>query len=93
MCRDVVTGPLPLPRPGRDPIADISEVYPRWRSQNAVKVTHIKWRLLDQAVIFNCVPFQNGNFSYRKEFAPRGSKFFRLRAVPYGMINHFYHIG
>ena len=27
-------------------------------------VTHIKGRLLDKAVIlFNCVPFQNGNFS------------------------------
>ena len=34
------------------------------RSQNAEKVTHIKVRLLDQAVIlFNCVPFQNWNFS------------------------------
>ena len=33
-------------------------------TQNAEKVTHIKGRLLDQAVIlFNCVPFQNGNFS------------------------------
>ena len=38
-------------------------------------------------------PFQNGNFSKRKEFAPRGSEFFPLRAVPNGMINHFYHIG
>ena len=28
-----------------------------------------------------------------KEFAPRGSKFFPLRAVPFGMENHFYHIG
>ena len=25
-----------------------------------------------------------------KEFAPRGSEFFPLRAVPYGMENHFY---
>ena len=33
-------------------------------SQNAEKVTHIKERLPDQAVIlFNCVPYQNGNFS------------------------------
>ena len=55
------------------------------RSQNAEKATHIKGRLLDQAVIlFNCVPPQNGNFSLRKEFAPRGSKFFPLRAVTYG---------
>ena len=30
----------------------------QWRSQNAKKVTHIKGRLLDQAVILhNCVPF------------------------------------
>ena len=28
----------------------------------------------------------------RKEFAPRGSEFFPLRAVPYGVENHFYHI-
>ena len=65
----------------------------QWSSQNAEKVTLIKSRLLDQTVIlFNCDPFHNGNFSYRKEFAPRGSKFFPLRAVPYGMENHFYHI-
>ena len=32
--------------------------------QNAEKVTHIKGRQLDQAMIlFNYVPFQNGNFS------------------------------
>ena len=43
-------------------------------------------------VLFNWVPFQNGNFSYRKEFAPRGSEFFPLRAVAYGMGNHFDHI-
>ena len=62
------------------------------RSQNAENVTHIKGRLPDQAVIlFNCVPFQNGNFSKRKEFAPRGSEFFPLRAVPCGMENYFYH--
>ena len=31
---------------------------------NGVKITHIKGRLLDQTVVlFNCVPFQNGNFS------------------------------
>ena len=36
----------------------------QWRSQNAEKYMHIKGRLLEQAVIFfNCVPFQNGNFS------------------------------
>ena len=44
-------------------------------------------------VLFNCAPFQNGNCSLRKEFACKGSDFFPLRAVPCGMINHFYHIG
>ena len=35
------------------------------RSQNAEKVTHIKGRLLGQAVIlFNCAPFQNGKRSF-----------------------------
>ena len=68
--------------------------FQSWRSQNAKNVTHIKGRLHDQAVnLFHCVPLQNGNFSYRKELAPRGSKFFPLRAVRYGMINHFYHTG
>ena len=33
-------------------------------SKNAEKATHIKGRLLDEAVVLsNCVPFQNGNFS------------------------------
>ena len=36
----------------------------QWRSQNAENVTHVKGRLPAQAVIlFNCVAFQNGNFS------------------------------
>ena len=36
----------------------------KWRSQKAEKVTHTKGRLLEQAMIlFNCVPFQNGNLS------------------------------
>ena len=46
------------------PIAPMAIYHMQWRSQNAVKGTHIKERLLDQAVIpFNCVPFRNGNFS------------------------------
>ena len=65
----------------------------QWRSQNAAKVTHVKERLLDQAVILlNCAPFHNGNFPGRKEFAPRRSEFLSLRAVPYDMENHFNHI-
>ena len=35
-------------------------------------------------------PFSNGNFVKSKEFAPRGSEFFPLKAVPNGMENHFY---
>ena len=55
-------------------------VEEQWRSQNAEKVTH---RLLNQTMILsNCIPFQNENFSYRKEFALRGSEFFPLKAVP-----------
>ena len=65
----------------------------QWRSQSTEKVTHIKGRLLDQAVILlNSVPFRNGNFSSWKEFAPRGSEFFPVRVVPYGLENRFYHI-
>ena len=56
-----------------------------WRSQNAEKITLIKGRLLDQAVIlFNFVPFQNGNFS-------EGANSF-LRAIPHDMEDHVYHI-
>ena len=63
----------------------------QWRCQNAEKITHVKGRLLDQTVIqFNCAPFHNGNYYLRKEFAPRGSEFFPLRAVSYDMKNHFY---
>ena len=36
----------------------------QWCNQNAENVTHLKGRLLNQAVIlFNCFPFHNGNFS------------------------------
>ena len=62
-------------------------------SQNAKKATHVKGRLLDQAMIlFNRVPFQNGTFSLRKEFAPRGRELLPLRAVSYCMETHFYYI-
>ena len=71
----------------------VSLYHFQWRSQNAEKVTHIRGKLLNQAVIlFNCVRFQNGNFSLRKEFDPSESELFPFRAVPYGMDNHFYHI-
>ena len=44
-------------------------------------------------ILFNCLPFQCGNFSLRKEFAPRVGEFFPVRAVPFGMINQFNHNG
>ena len=45
-------------------VQDPLPVEPKWRSQNAENVSHIKERLLDQAVLlFNCVPFHSGNFS------------------------------
>ena len=46
-------------------------------------------------ILFNCVHFQNGKLYYRKEFAPRGSEFFplRARAVPFGMENQFTTLG
>ena len=37
-------------------------------------------------------PFFKWELLKRKEFAPRGSEFFLLRAVPYGKENNFYHI-
>ena len=65
----------------------------QWRSQKAKKVTHIKGRLLDQAVIlFNCVPFPNGNFSERKEFAPRGEQILPFKSSSLWHVNHLYHI-
>ena len=39
-------------------------LYVHGHSQNTETVAHIKGRILDQAMIlFNCIPFQNGNFS------------------------------
>ena len=52
-----------------------------------LNVTHIKRRLLKQAaILFNCVPFQNRNVSWRKEFSPRRSEFVPLSAVPFGIL-------
>ena len=42
---------------------------------------HIEGRLIKRAVILiNRIPFHEGYFSLREEFAPAGSKFFPLRA-------------
>ena len=49
----------------------------QWRSQNAEKVTHIKGRLLGQAMILvNCVPFQNWNSLKGKNLLPEGANSF-----------------
>ena len=48
-----------------------------WRSQNAEKVTHIKGRLLDQAMIpFNCDPIQMGTSLKEKNLLPEGASSF-----------------
>ena len=63
--------------------------------KNADNSTHIKGKLLDQAVIILIASlFIMGNSLKRKtkEFAPYGSKFFPSRAVSFGMENHLYHI-
>ena len=49
----------------------------QWRTQNAKKVTHIKGRLLDQAMIlFNCIPFINGKFSKGENLLAEGANSF-----------------
>ena len=63
----------------------------QWRSQNAEKIHTSKGDYWIKQIVINCLPFQNGNFSKRKEFALRGSEFFPLKAILYGMENHFYH--
>ena len=46
----------------------------QWHSQNTEKVTHIKGRLLEQAVIpFNCAPFQNGTSLKGKNLLSEGA--------------------
>ena len=80
------------------PITEETLVLPGNATNNGVAITrkkkmHIKGRLLEQTVILlNCAHLQNGKFSLRKEFSPKWSEFCLLRAVPYGMENHFYHI-
>ena len=58
----------------------------QWRCQNVKKVTHLKGRLLDQAVIiFNCVPFRNRNCSQRDRILS-----FKSSSLYYGKL--LYHI-
>ena len=61
----------------------------QWRSQNAEKVTHIKGRLLDQAVILLIASlFIMGTSHIGKNLLPKGANSF----LSFGMENHFYHI-
>ena len=51
----------------------------QWRIQNAEIVTHIKGRLLYQAMIlYSYVPFQNENFSQGKNLLSEGTNSFLL---------------
>ena len=54
----------------------------QWRSQNAEKVTHIKVRILDQAVILSFASLFKMETSLKGK---KGANFFPLRVVPYGM--------
>ena len=67
----------------------LTRVYDvQWRSQNAINVTHIKGILLDRAVILLIAPlFIMGTSLKGKNLLPES-----LRAVLFGMENHFYHI-
>ena len=40
-------------------------------------------------ILINCAPFQNRNFSLRKEFVTGGSDFFPLRGSFYGMDYYY----
>ena len=89
---ELFLSPLPIGYIFRSLFVLREYVLPLVRSHNFEKVTHIKGRLLYQAIIlYNYAPFRN-EFSKRKVFAPKGSEYFRLRAVTLGMENHFYHI-
>ena len=49
----------------------------QWHSKSTEKVTHIKGRSLDQAMIlFNCVPFQIRTSLKRKILLPKGANSF-----------------
>ena len=67
----------------------------QWHSQNSEKVTHIKGDYWNKKRFSSVAPlFKIGTSLKGKKLLPEGagSKFFPLRAVPYGMENHFDHI-
>ena len=62
---------------------------PQWRSQNADKVyAHQRKNTGSSSDSLHLEISLKG-----KNLLPELSVFFPLRAVPYGMENHFYHIG
>ena len=59
-----------------------------WFQNDFLCVENILWR----GMLHACSAFiQNGTSLKGKSLLPK--EFFSLRAVSYGMINHFYHIG
>ena len=65
---------------------------PQWCSQNAEKVTHIKGRPIDQAMIlFNCIPFQMGTSLKGKNLLPEEANSFLYEQFLILWKNTFYH--
>ena len=62
----------------------------QWRSQSAKKVTHIKGRLLDQAVILQLRPFSKWELLLKERIRSLGVSSFLLEQ--FLLENHFYHI-
>ena len=57
------------------------------------KDTHIKERLLDQTVIlFNCVPFQNGNLLLKERICSQKGRILSFKSSSWRYGNHLYHI-
>ena len=63
----------------------------QWRSKNAEKITHIKGRSSSDSLQLSHF-FKMGASLKGKNLLPERTIFFLLRAVPYPMENHFYHI-
>ena len=66
-----------------------------WKSSNDFKILR-KQNIMDGRTHGRCensLPTTNKVCWGYKEFAPRGSEFLPIRAVPCVMINHFYYIG
>ena len=64
----------------------------KWRSQNAEKYVFQRETTGTSSDSLQLRPFSKRGLLLGKEFAHRGRIFIPLRAVPYGMESHFYHI-